>query len=314
MTDAVTLINLHKRYGSIAALNGVSLSVRRGEVLGLLGHNGAGKTTLMKLILGLASPSEGVVEVFEQSPCGKSGRTLRLNVGFLPENVAFYGQLTAREVLDYFARLKGVARAERDELLERVGLAGAADRRVKGFSKGMRQRLGLAQALLGRPRLLLFDEPTAGLDPLAIRDFYTLLDELRSTGTTVILSSHVLAGVEHHIDRAAILGSGRLLVIGNHEELGRRACLPFTIWVRGRFNGGDWKRLLEEKGARVRRVSETELELTCSAEAKLMIMRTLLDMEGLEDLEMEPPTLETVYAHFEKGNGHGREESSCATS
>lgn len=312
MIDVVTLTNLHKHYGSIGAVNGVSLSVRRGEVLGLLGHNGAGKTTLMKLILGLSAPSSGEVRVFGQSPRGKNGRASRLGVGYLPENVAFYGGLTGREVLGFFASLKGVSASGRDELLERVGLASAANRRVKGYSKGMRQRLGLAQALLGRPRLLLFDEPTAGLDPLAIRDFYVLLDELRSGGTTVILSSHVLAGVERHIDRAAILGGGRLLVIGNHEELGRRACLPFTIRVRGRCNAGDWKTLLEHTGAQVRRVSGTELELTSPPESKLMIMRAILDQDGVEDIELEPPTLEALYAHFEIGSS--REEPSCATS
>src|SRR5690606_26545824 len=116
--------------------------------------------------------------------------------------------------LDYFGRLKGVDRAERTALLERVGIAHAADGRVRTYSKGMRQRLGLAQAPLGHPRLLLLDEPTAGLDPTATREFYEMLDELRRQGTTVLLSSHILPGIERHIDRAAILGGGRLLAAG----------------------------------------------------------------------------------------------------
>ncbi len=159
---------------------------------------------------------------------------LRRRLGYLPENVQFYEQLSGREVLDYFARLKRVASGQVGELLERVGLAHAMDRRVKTYSKGMRQRLGLAQALLGEPRLLLLDEPTTGLDPMATKDFYGMVDELSRRGVSVILCSHVLPGVERHIDRAVIFGRGRMLAAGSIDELRESAALPLVMRLRSR--------------------------------------------------------------------------------
>lgn len=312
MTPPVRLENLHKRYGRIQALGGVSLSAPEGEVLGLLGHNGAGKTTLMKLVLGLTRPDSGRVEVLGRDPCGGDARGLRRRIGYLPESVGFYGELTGREVLRYFARLKGIGRGASEPLLERLGLAPAADRPVKGYSNGMRQRLGLAQALLGEPALLLLDEPTAGLDPDATRDVYSMLDELRRRGATVILSSHVLAGIERHIDQAAIIGSGRLLASGNLEELGRRAGLGVTIRA-----GGDWadeRRLavLAERGALVRRRSATEVELRVPGAIKLEILRVLLAFDGIRDVAVEPPSLEMLYDHY--GPSTRPAEAPCATS
>jgi Cu-processing system ATP-binding protein len=312
MQVPVNLENLHKRYGRVPALDGVTLAAREGEVLGLLGHNGAGKTTIMKLVLGLTRPDSGRVEVLGLDPHGRDARRLRHRVGYLPENVVFYGELTGREVLRYFARLKGLGMGVSDRLLERLGLARAADRPVKGYSNGMRQRLGLAQALLGEPALLLLDEPTAGLDPDATRDVYAMLDELRGQGATVILSSHVLAGIEKHIDRAAIIGAGRLLASGKLEDLGQRAGLGVTIRA-----GGDWadeKRLdaLMERGAVVHRRSATELELRVPGAAKLDVLRVLLAVDGIRDLAVESPSLEMLYDHF--GPATRPAEAPCAAS
>ncbi|SCZ68488.1 ABC transporter ATP-binding protein, partial [Thiohalomonas denitrificans] len=239
-TPAVRLQDVHKHYGSLRALDGLSLEVGAGEVLGLLGHNGAGKSTTIKLILGLIEATGGEVQVLGRSPCGQDNQKLRMMLGYLPESVRFYEQLSGREVLDYFARLKGVDRKQVGRLFEQVGLAHAADRRVKTYSKGMRQRLGLAQALLGQPKLLLLDEPTVGLDPLATREFYQRVDELRRQGTTVILCSHVLPGIEEHIDRAVILAEGKLRAAGSVAELRRQAELPLTIEVHGHWSDGAW--------------------------------------------------------------------------
>ncbi|MFN2332197.1 MAG: ABC transporter ATP-binding protein, partial [Halomonas sp.] len=215
----IEMNSVGKRFGKLTALDEVSLTLGEGEVLGMMGHNGAGKSTSMKLILGLIRPTSGELKVFGHDPGGTAANDLRLRLGYLPENVQFYEQLSGFEVLDYFARLKRIGSGVVKPLLERVGLGHAMHRRVKTYSKGMRQRLGLAQALIGEPRLMLLDEPTVGLDPMATRDFYGMVDELRGRGVSVILCSHVLPGVERHIDRAAILGQGRMLASGSIDEL-----------------------------------------------------------------------------------------------
>ncbi|HXH03464.1 MAG TPA: ABC transporter ATP-binding protein [Candidatus Competibacteraceae bacterium] len=296
--SVVELEQVSKVFERLEALAGLSLRVSEGEVVGLLGHNGAGKSTTMKLILGLIRATGGEVRVFGQPPHGAQAHHLRLRIGYLPENVMFYEQLTGREVLRYFGRLKRVAAGQVDELLERVGLQGAADRRVKTYSKGMRQRLGLAQALLGWPRLLILDEPTVGLDPLAIRDFYTIIDELQAQGVTVILSSHTLSGIERHIDRAVILGGGRLLADGTLEELRARAGLPYRLRAYGRFASDDWPEHLPVPALVTQRAADGCLEFSVAGQDKLAALRGLLDHPAIQDIELEPPSLEALYAYF----------------
>jgi Cu-processing system ATP-binding protein len=295
-----------KSYGGLRALREVSLELGEGEVLGLLGHNGAGKSTAMKLILGLIRPSGGRIRVFGGEPSGAQADQLRFRVGYLPENVSFYEQMSGHEVLGYFARLKRVARPAVDTLLERVGLAHAAHRRVRTYSKGMRQRLGLAQTLLGEPRLLLLDEPTVGLDPMATRDFYTMIDELRGKGVSVVLCSHVLPGVERHVDRAVILGHGRLLAAGSIDELRHAAGLPLII----RAHIGEQRSELEQRLAgtniELRRLNGSRLEVAAPAHEKLDLLRSLLADPAVLDVELDPPTLETLYAHFDGVSRAGR--------
>jgi len=298
MSCVIDLAGVSKDYGAVSALHDLTLRVQQGEVLGLLGHNGAGKTTTIKLILGVIEPSAGRVEVLGRSPTAKAARSLRMQWGYLPESVSFYEQLSGAEVLDYFARLKRVPVSERKELLDRVGLAEVAGRRVKTYSKGMRQRLGLAQALLGRPRLLFLDEPTVGLDPIAVRDFFAMLDQLRRQGTTVILSSHVLPGIEQHIDRVAIMRAGTLAALGTMDELRAEAGLPLKIRASGSWPQGVWESRLENQGLVHYKVNCTKLEVDSPLEAKLDVMRLLLNDEGVQDLELLPPSLESLYVHY----------------
>ena len=295
MSAIIEFDRVGKRYGEVSSLGDLSFAIGGGEVLGLLGHNGAGKTTSMKLILGLIEPSEGRLRVFGEDPAGPQANAVRQRLGYLPENVRFYEQLTGREVLDYFARLKRAPRAQIKTLLERVGLAHAADRRVKTYSKGMRQRLGLAQALLGEPELLLLDEPTTGLDPAATRDFYTMVRELKSAGRTVILSSHVLPGIEPYIDRALILGGGRRLAMGSIDELRAEAGLPLRINARG-----DWSvpPAAWPEGVRPLTAADGRLELEVAPGAKMQALRQLAGDAAVSDLEIQPPTLEHLYTHF----------------
>jgi len=307
MTTVVQLSQVQKYYGNLCALGEVSLELQAGEILGLLGHNGAGKTTTMKLVLGVIAATRGEVRLFGESPLGPHADRLRRRIGYLPENVSFYSQLSGGEVVEYFARLKGVAVAEQRMILEKVGLAHAAGRRVKTYSKGMRQRLGLAQALLGQPRLLVLDEPTAGLDPIATSEFYAMLDELRKQGTTVLISSHVLPGIEKHIDRAAILGEGKLLALGSLAELSQAAKLPLIIHVRGSWENTDWCKKLDHYPASFQKINGTRVTIRTAMANKIEIMRLLLSEPQIEDIDIRHPTLDDLYAHYssplEQGDG-----------
>ncbi|BAZ92831.1 nitrous oxide reductase maturation protein NosF [Thiohalobacter thiocyanaticus] len=299
MTAPLEFTDVTKDYAGFKALDGLSFKVQPGEVLGLLGHNGAGKTTSMKLVLGVIAPTQGDIRVLGESSTGHASDRLRRALGYLPENVSFYPQLTGREVLRYFARLKGAALHAVDELLERVGLSAAADRRIRTYSKGMRQRIGLAQALLGRPRLLLLDEPTAGLDPQVTREFYRMIDDLRGQGVSILISSHVLPGVEAHIDRAAILGRGRLLALGSLAELRDRARLPLRIRVQGEPDRDQAVELLRPLGFEPCPPGPV-LELQGDPERKLEAVRALLALPGVTDFELIQPALEDLYAHFNR--------------
>ncbi|MBF0341485.1 MAG: ABC transporter ATP-binding protein [Magnetococcales bacterium] len=285
-----------KAYPRHRALNGVSFTVPAGVCMALLGHNGAGKTTLMKLLLGLTRSTAGRIQVLGEDPA-RADLDFRRQIGFLPENVIFHDELTGEETLRHYARLKGEDPRRRGVLLERVGLADAAGRRVKGYSKGMRQRLGLAQALLGRPKLLMLDEPTTGLDPMLRQEFYRVIQELRAEGVTILLSSHVLTELEARTDLAMILEHGRISAFGTLEELRREAALPAVFRIRTRDPEGVIRSIGGE--AEARRVGDAEVELTTPVEEKMVWLRRLMEAGmGVEDVEIQLPTLDHVYAHF----------------
>lgn len=294
--NVVNIHNVNYHIDNVPILQDLTLNLREGEVLGLFGHNGAGKTTCMKLILGLLEPSAGKIEVFH---CQPKTVNIRRQIGFLPENITFYQQLTGRETLAHFARLRGAAPLQVSQLLEQVGLALAADRRVKTYSKGMRQRLGLAQALLGTPKLLLLDEPTVGLDPIATKELYLLIDRLRQGGTSVILCTHSLAGVEMYLDRAAILADGRLQAVGDLAQLRASAGLPVRICIRGLANASDWIHrwhLLGQTSARL--LDKQDLEVVTTNENKLTLLKEVLEEAQPSDIEVLQPSLEDLYCHF----------------
>ena len=218
MTPALSVTSLHKRYGRTTALHDVDLDVEPGELVGLLGPNGAGKSTLVKIACGLVRASSGRAQVCG-APAGS--REARRALGYLAELFRFPGWARAEEVLALHQRLAGSGggAAERTELLSLVDLQDARDRRVEAMSKGMQQRLGIAQALVGGPRLLLLDEPTSALDPLGRRMVRGLLERLRERGVAVLLNSHLLSEVELVCDRVAILAGGRVVAAGRPAEL-----------------------------------------------------------------------------------------------
>lgn len=304
MTEhAVELRAVEKRYRRFPALAGVDLQVPAGERLALLGHNGAGKTTVMKILLGLTRPTAGRVRVLGGEPGSAAAVAQRARIGFLPENVVFAGGMTGREVLHMLARLKRQPVARADALLERVGLAAAAGKRVRTYSKGMRQRLGLAQALIGTPRLLLLDEPTTGLDPVLRQTFYGILGELQRAGATLLISSHVLTELEMRTDRIAIMNRGRMVACDTLDGLCREAGLPIRLRVHLAGDDGPVRAL----GYRVLGRAGGSLELAVSAEEKMAAVRRLSGLEAaVRDLEIFPPSLDEVYRRYGAAEGEGR--------
>jgi ABC-2 type transport system ATP-binding protein len=220
MALALQATDIRKTYGSVQALRGVSLEVGEGELVGLLGPNGAGKSTLVKIACGLVQPTAGTATI-AGAPAGSPEAHRAL--GYLAELFRFPDWLSADELLDMHQQLAGVdgGAAERERLLTAVGLSDAATTRVGAMSKGMQQRLGIAQAMIGGPRLLLLDEPTSALDPAGRRTVRRLLEDLRGEGVAVLLNSHLLSEVELVCDRVAIIARGELVAAGTPSELSR---------------------------------------------------------------------------------------------
>ena len=299
MTAPIELSHVTKDYGSAVVVSDVSFSLREAECVALVGHNGAGKTTLMKLMLGLTRPTTGTLRVLGVDPASSEAAVARQELGFLPENVAFQQAMTGRDVLRFYLRLKRQPTAQVDALLARVGLVKAARRRVGTYSKGMRQRLGLAQALIGAPKVLLLDEPTSGLDPALRAQFYDMVQELKASGTTILLSSHALTELEARTDRVAIMNQGRLVAFATLPELREVAGLPTRIQVSVPLGTGAAVSARLNARAEVAYVNDRSVELTCAPDAKMDVLRGLSALgHDVKDLEIAPPTLEQVYAHF----------------
>lgn len=284
-----------KRFGPRDVLNGVSFTIAAGERVALLGHNGAGKTTLIRAILGLTGIDAGRIEV---DGCCPGSAAARRMTAYLPETAAFHRLLTGAEQLRALARIKGEPASVADDLLERVGLAGDGNRRIGTYSKGMRQRLSLAQALIGRPRLVLLDEPTSGLDPVARWDFYRIVDALAKEGAAVVLSSHALTEIEAKTDRLVMLRQGRLVADGNLDCLRRRAALPTRLRIAARAES------LEEVSGRLGggRINCRSLEIDCAPDQKLARLAEVVALgDRVLDVDIQAPGLDDLYRHFSSG-------------
>ena len=284
--------NVFKQYGAIQTLRDVSLKIEAGERVALLGHNGAGKTTLIRMILGLTAITSGDISVLGARP---GSRAARSSIGYLPESVAFHGALTGREQLRHFARLKSTPLRVADELLERVGLSAAADRKIRTYSKGMRQRIGLAQALLGQPRLAVLDEPTSGLDPVSRHEFYDIVEDLSRNGTAVLLSSHALTELETRTDRIAILSSGVLVADEALANLRERARLPIRVTVTATSEAVDT--VVAQLGGT--RLNGRSVELNCQQDQKLTLLGQITALGNVViDVDVMPASLEQLYRHY----------------
>ena len=298
MIETVRIAGVAKSYGRITAVADVSFALKEGETTALVGHNGAGKTTLIKLMLGLVRPTAGAVSVLGENPAAGEVAARR-RLGYLPENVSFNMALTGRETLAFYGRLKRVARSEIADLLERVGLTAAADRRIGSYSKGMRQRLGLAQALLGDPAVLLLDEPTTGLDPALRRSFYDIVGESRSRGATILLSSHALTELEGQADRVIIVNRGVKIADGSIDELRGIARLPTRIRVQFADGSAGAADSWMHANSGWRRVNGRTLEIDAAPEEKIGLLRSATAIDApVSNLEVMPPTLDELYTHF----------------
>ena len=218
--------NLSKAYGSKVAVNHLNLEIRRGEIFGLLGPNGAGKTTTILMLLGLTEPTLGSAAI-AGNDCTRSSMAVKQITGYLPDNMGFYPDMTGRENLRFTARLNGIPEKEIDgridELLERVGMTWAGDQKTGTYSKGMRQRLGIADVLIKDPEVIIMDEPTLGLDPEGMREFLDLIRQLsKEDGRTILVSSHQLYQIQQICDRVGIFVEGSLIACGRIEELGEQ--------------------------------------------------------------------------------------------
>jgi ABC-2 type transport system ATP-binding protein len=302
---AVSTRGLTKRFGTVVALDGLDLDVPRGVVFGLLGPNGAGKTTTIRLLTGLARPTAGSASVNGIEVTKGDGASLRSTLGVLDQEPRFYGWMTGRELLELVGRLLGLQggelRSRVDETLVRVGLADAAKRRIGGYSGGMRQRLGIGQAIVGDPELLILDEPVSSLDPEGRRDLLALIAELRESAT-VVFSTHVLSDVERVCDRVGILDHGRLVTEGPLGDLLARFALPIyrlepdpgqdaaVAALRTRLDGLGWVDRVEDLPGRLRVWVHDE-----DAASRHLLPIVVAGGVRLAAFERERPTLEDAF-------------------
>lgn len=299
---------LKKSYGPVQAVEGLDLRVQEGEIYGLLGPNGSGKTTTILMLLGLTEPSAGRVQVAGFNPTREPLKVKRA-VGYLPENVGFYDDLTARENLRYIARLNGIpdrdSKKRIEEVLEQVGLSEVADRPVGTYSRGMRQRLGIADVLIKEPRLAILDEPTTGIDPEGASQILDMIVRMRDErGMTILLSSHLLHQVQRVCDRVGIMHRGKLVAEGTVDELSARTSgegLEFEAQVRGLspelvagLKGLEGVREVVAQGERLRILAEVDV--------RSAVARTVLE-KGAELLELRQRafTLEEIYLRYFQG-------------
>jgi Cu-processing system ATP-binding protein len=302
----IEVTNVIKAFGDVRAVDGISLSVGAGEMFGLIGHNGAGKSTLFKLMLGLIKPTSGQIRLGGEAVDGPGFRQVRRRIGYLPETFAPYDNLTGTEVLQLFADLKKVPRAACAAVLERVGLSqAAASRRVAGYSKGMRQRLGFAQVLLGDPDLIFLDEPTNGLDPEGIHEFYGILRDVQARGATIVITSHILAEIQGRVDRVAMLDSGKVAAVGSLAELRRQKVLPSHVHARlAAGNGIDIHAAFGHLAGVSLHVDERGVRIACPPGHKVAVLGVLAGWgDAVDDIAVHEPSLEDLFLN---GGNHVR--------
>jgi ABC-2 type transport system ATP-binding protein len=301
----ITARDLTKRYGKAHVVDRINFDIAKGETFGLLGPNGAGKTTTILMMLGLTEISAGTVRVLGADPA-RAPLQVKRRVGYLPDSVGFYDHLTAVENLAYTAKLMGFRPAERARriasALGRVRLLDVADKRVATFSRGMRQRLGLAEIIVKQAEIAILDEPTSGLDPQSTIEFLGLVGELRADGVTVLLSSHMLDQVQRVCNRVALFQSGRIVLMGAVADLARQVLgAGFVVEVEADGGGLD-RRLTAIPGVTgVETLAADRFRLTADRDVRPDAARAVVAANGsLRRLSVDEPSLETIYTRYFK--------------
>ena len=295
---------LTKRYGKATVVDGIDFTVAKGEIFGLLGPNGAGKTTTILMMLGLTDVSASDIRVLDHDPV-RDPLGVKRRVGYLPDQVGFYDNLTAVDNLAYTARLMGIPAHERTsriaEALERVRLDDVGDKRVVTFSRGMRQRLGLAEIVMKRAEIAILDEPTSGLDPQATVEFLAMIEALKREGVTVLLSSHLLDQVQRVCDRVALFQAGRIVLMGTVAELARQVLgAGFVVEVEADAATDLDARFGAIPGVgSVTRVGPDRYRLTSERDVRPEAARAVVAANGaLRRLSVDDPSLDAIYTRF----------------
>jgi ABC-2 type transport system ATP-binding protein len=303
-TPVIEVKGLTKRYDTAIAVKGVTFSIAAGEIFGLLGPNGAGKTTTILMLLGLSEISSGSARVFGHDPA-REPLAVKRRVGYLPDSVGFYDHLTAADNLHYTARLIGIPAAERRkrivDALARVGLREVADKKVGAFSRGMRQRLGLAEIVMKDARIAILDEPTNGLDPQASVELLDLIRALKASGVSILLSSHLLDRVQSVCDRVALFNAGEIALMGTVAELGRQVLGGgYTVEVEADGGTDIAKRLGALPGVRsVTEPAPGRWRMTCERDLRAEAAAEVVAGSGrLKQLSLDQPSLENIYTRY----------------
>jgi ABC-2 type transport system ATP-binding protein len=301
---------LTKHYGDFVAVSDLNLAIKKGEVFGLLGPNGAGKTTTILMLLGLTEPTKGEVSVLGFDPA-RQPLSVKARVGYMPDQVGFYDELTARENLVYIAKLNGIPRDQLkkrvEEALERVHLTNVIDKRTATFSRGMRQRLGLADVLIKNPQLIIMDEPTQGLDPELAHEFLGLIRSLKQEGTTIMLSSHLLHQVQVVCDRVGLFRNGKMVLQGTVPDLARKVLGgAYRMQIQAEGPAAKLRTILQNLQD-VSKVSHTNgtFDIEAQSDIRADAASAIIKAGGrLQGLNIESQSLDDIYTRYFEEASH----------